>query len=443
MEGYFFVFNLDQCVGCHACQLACQVYNGTQEHGTWRQVYYPDQSMGASVPAIPLSMACNHCIDAPCLKQCPTTSIRRDPQTGAVLIDEDKCIGCGYCIWNCPYEAPVYNPVKRTMEKCHFCNDRLHEGLEPACVSLCPTDALRLGKGGFSSQINLSERKGDPGPKMSIEFQSMRSKVQSWNPIAALDYNTQIISYNPIPNQQINFTEEWPLWLFTLMMAFIVPLSTLNLRGFNGTIQEGFIVLFAVLATSFSLFHLGRPQRAWRAISNIRSSWLSREIFFLGLFMLGLVLDFALDLPNSLHLLTGLPLLFIIDRVYRTVSRHWTVPLHSGQVWLIGLSTYLLLHTQFWLFLIVGLFRLFLFLYQTDRKETKVKKEKLILHISRIILLMLTMILLGIQFEFYLVFLFFVLGEALDRYDFYTRLRIQSVTADYTQWLMDLICKPE
>jgi Fe-S-cluster-containing dehydrogenase component len=92
-----------------------------------------------------LSMACNHCEKPVCLEGCPAGSYSREPVTGGIIADENKCIGCSYCEWNCPYEALKINLRKGIIEKCNLCYGRLSEGLEPACTSACPTGALCYG----------------------------------------------------------------------------------------------------------------------------------------------------------------------------------------------------------------------------------------------------------------------------------------------------------
>lgn len=427
MEGYYFTFNLDQCVGCHACQVACQVYNGTQAFGTWRQIYYPDDD---AVPAIPLSMACNHCMEAPCLIQCPTRAIYRDDQTGAVLIDEDKCIGCAYCVWNCPYEAPVINGQKGVMEKCHFCNERLLDGLDPACVALCPTDALGLEKGKMVPETALLPVKTEPGGRIQMQVQDENSKVKSnrWyvpDPLPDL----QGISGKSAPSMSIRFPEEWPLWIFTLVISIIVPLSSVEFVGRVPVIIPLLFLVAGLLASGFSLFHLGKPFRAWRAIANVRNSWISREILFLGLFLTGLVIQLFFAVPGYVHLITGMPLVFAIDRVYRPVQWHWKIPVHSGQSWMIFISTLCLVSDQPWYFLIIAVLRFFLLLNQPDGSGLR------LITVIRTLLLTGTSVLIFIDVGLLIVFPVFLVGEAMDRYLFYTQLRVQPVSRHLSNFL--------
>ena len=102
-------------------------------------------------------MACNHCQEPICLYQCPAKAITKTPDTGIVIIEEDKCIGCKLCSWVCPYDAPKYKSESNVMTKCTLCTHRIEENLQPACVSICPTDALNISENiEFLNPANIS-----------------------------------------------------------------------------------------------------------------------------------------------------------------------------------------------------------------------------------------------------------------------------------------------
>ncbi|NJD18740.1 MAG: 4Fe-4S dicluster domain-containing protein, partial [Gemmatimonadetes bacterium] len=140
-----FLFDPNRCTGCAACTLACSTENALGWGVSWRQIVPFNPERRPDIPSFHLSLACNHCDDAPCVAQCPTQAMRRDPVTGAVLVDGSRCIGCRYCAWVCPYDAPRFDAARGVMTKCTLCSHRLAAGGTPACVEACPTDALGYG----------------------------------------------------------------------------------------------------------------------------------------------------------------------------------------------------------------------------------------------------------------------------------------------------------
>ena len=138
-----FLLDSESCIGCHACTVACK-----SEHDipigvnrTWVKYIetgsFPDVNRHFSV------MRCNHCDDAPCISICPTNALFR-AANGVVDFDDDNCIGCKGCMNACPYDAIYINPATDTANKCNFCNHRIEQGLEPSCVVVCPTHAIKV-----------------------------------------------------------------------------------------------------------------------------------------------------------------------------------------------------------------------------------------------------------------------------------------------------------
>ena len=141
---YGFVIDNRKCIGCHACTTACksehQVPVGVNR--TWvKQVEkgeFPNTRRLFSV------MRCNHCTDAPCVEICPVEALFfRDD--GIVDFDKDRCIGCKSCMQACPYDALYIDPDSHTAAKCNYCAHRVDVGLEPACVNVCPEEAIISG----------------------------------------------------------------------------------------------------------------------------------------------------------------------------------------------------------------------------------------------------------------------------------------------------------
>jgi len=141
---YGFVIDQDRCIGCHACTVACK-----EEHQvpigvfrTWVKYVetgeFPETRRHFGV------MRCNHCDDAPCIEICPTHSLFRRSD-GIVDFDNRRCIGCKSCMQACPYDALYIDPNNNTAAKCNFCAHRVEQNLEPACVIVCPTQAILAG----------------------------------------------------------------------------------------------------------------------------------------------------------------------------------------------------------------------------------------------------------------------------------------------------------
>ena len=166
------------CTGCKACQVACKEWNGLEaepKHFSkmpalpypvavnftgnsydntgalsatdWRHVRFIEQFNENRTRARWLfeSDSCKHCNDAGCLNACPTKAIVRTDM-GNVIVQQDVCIGCKYCIPSCPYGVISFSEKTGTVHKCTLCNDRIHNGLGTACAKACPTGSISFGE---------------------------------------------------------------------------------------------------------------------------------------------------------------------------------------------------------------------------------------------------------------------------------------------------------
>lgn len=137
-----------KCIGCQACTVAC-IHENAVPDGSFRTIvstYSVKQADDAAQPAgtYVLPRLCNHCDNPPCVPVCPVqaTFQRSD---GIVLVDNERCVGCGYCVQACPYDARFINHETQTADKCTFCEHRLEAGLLPACVESCVGGARVIG----------------------------------------------------------------------------------------------------------------------------------------------------------------------------------------------------------------------------------------------------------------------------------------------------------
>ena len=138
------VIDQSRCIGCHACTTACKSENEVPLSVTRTYVKAVDVGTFPQARRAFQVTRCNQCEDAPCVSACPTSAMHRRPD-GIVDFDKSVCIGCKACMAACPYDAIFINPEDHSAEKCNFCAHRLEVGLEPACVVVCPAEALLVG----------------------------------------------------------------------------------------------------------------------------------------------------------------------------------------------------------------------------------------------------------------------------------------------------------
>lgn len=152
IQQYAFFFDASACTGCKACQVACKDKNDLKRGVLWRRVYEVSggswrregEAWAPDIAAYNVSLACNHCLNPVCVGSCPTGAVWKRAD-GLVFIDGDKCIGCRYCEWACPYGAIRFDAAAHRASKCDFCSDLVGAGEKPACVAACPARALDFG----------------------------------------------------------------------------------------------------------------------------------------------------------------------------------------------------------------------------------------------------------------------------------------------------------
>ncbi len=155
----FFV-DSTKCIACRTCEIACKDFNNAPVGRRLRRVRSFEGGSFPRVFAFSLSMSCNHCEDPACLKNCPAHAYTKRESDGIVIHDPERCIGCRYCTWACPYGAPQYDPDEGRVRKCNLCIEELDAGNMPACVTSCPMRAIEIGA--------LSEFDTRPGATVSI-----------------------------------------------------------------------------------------------------------------------------------------------------------------------------------------------------------------------------------------------------------------------------------
>lgn len=140
-----FYYNTDNCTGCKTCQVACKDVNNLEAGVLFRQVHELEVGKYPNPKAFNISLACNHCADPRCVKNCPTQAMYKRPEDGIVMHDPDVCIGCRYCTWSCPYGAPKFIEEKGVVGKCTLCLDLVQAGEKPACEASCQMRCIETG----------------------------------------------------------------------------------------------------------------------------------------------------------------------------------------------------------------------------------------------------------------------------------------------------------
>jgi Fe-S-cluster-containing dehydrogenase component/DMSO reductase anchor subunit len=284
-----FQVDLDACTACQACVTACHSLNGldAEEAETWRSVGLLQGGTSEAPVQQPVTTACHHCVDPACMKGCPVNAYEKDAVTGIVRHLDDVCIGCEYCTLTCPYEVPQYNKRLGIVRKCDMCAGRLAAGEAPACVQACPNEAISIRIVDTAQVVEAAQAGGFlPGaasPALTIPTTSYVSeRPLPKNALPADFYRVRGSSAHGSLTLMLVFTQ-WSVGMFLGDLAF----GTL-VTGRPGAALHAYGGLFAVfvgmLALLASVFHLGRPLLAYRALVGLRTSWLSREILMFGLF---------------------------------------------------------------------------------------------------------------------------------------------------------------
>lgn len=284
-EQFAFEVDLDACSGCKACVVACHNLNGLEPNETWRGVGLLHGGT-AELPVLQhVTTACHHCLEPACLSGCPVAAYEKDPLTGIVRHLDDQCIGCQYCILKCPYDVPKYSASKGIVRKCDMCSTRLSAGEAPACVQSCPHEAIRIrivdrGQTAEACAANLF-LPGAPEPGYTLPTTVYKTSGRLPANLLPTDY------YAARPQHA-----HWPLIVMLVltqasvgaMVADQALAAATGSVGFVDEVHRAAAFLLGLLGLVASIFHLGRPQFAYRAWIGLRTSWLSREILGFGLF---------------------------------------------------------------------------------------------------------------------------------------------------------------
>jgi Fe-S-cluster-containing dehydrogenase component/DMSO reductase anchor subunit len=433
-----FRFDTILCVNCRACVVACSLENGMGSN--IRQVSAFNENALPGIPVFSLSLACNHCETAACLIGCPAKAYSRDSKTGAVIVDSKKCIGCGYCTWNCPYGAPVFTEPAGYIQKCTFCNHLLSTGYEPACSSACPTGALSFHGNSDAGSPDYPEwfpdKELNPSLHLLSDMTEIPLTVIPEPPAGALPSGKKV---KESPSDPANF---WSLAIFTLLVAFasgiaVAYMIDTSLPANSGSANHFTISVLLAAAWVFSLFHLKRKRVAWRSVLNVRNSALSREIV---LFIMFASSSLAVLLTGNTAFITisGLLAVFLmitIDAVYSYSDNRNILVFHSGQLFLSGFTIAVFFAGLTTPFLILASLRVALSVYAISSSFGN--RVITVLTVFRIIMILLLVPLVTgmMQLPSATGLIFLIAGESADRTLYYLNFSPLSISGQFEKYL--------
>jgi Fe-S-cluster-containing dehydrogenase component len=313
---YAFLIDNRRCIGCHACSVACKAEHDVPLGVARTWVKYIEKGTFPETRRTFTVTRCNHCDDAPCVEICPTTALfkRRD---GIVDFDPRRCIGCKACMQGCPYDALYIDPRTETAAKCNYCAHRVEVGLEPPCVTVCPTQAIVAGDledpttrlAQLVGREPIQVRKPEKGTKPRVFY--IQADAAALVPAAApppSDYmwaqapQAQALGSMPLtddagaPRRTYGVREQhrnsWggkvSLYLWTKSLAagaFLVPAIRAMIDG-HGPVRPGAAVVAAVflgLTGILLVMDLRQPQRfLWTLTKPQWRSWLVRGAYVIA-----------------------------------------------------------------------------------------------------------------------------------------------------------------
>jgi Fe-S-cluster-containing dehydrogenase component/formate-dependent nitrite reductase membrane component NrfD len=355
------VIDHTRCIGCHACTTACKSENVVPVGVTRTYVKHVDVGVWPQVRRAHQVTRCNQCAHAPCVTACPTAAMFKRAD-GIVDFDKSICIGCKACMAACPYDAIFINPEDHSAEKCNFCAHRIDVGLEPACVVVCPTQAILIGdmndQSSYVAQIvnreavNVRRPEKETLPKLFYKgaHQTTLDPLAAQRPEAGLfmwseqrESPEHVVSGNPTYNNSSaaallsydvahSIPWDWRVSLYTwtkgiasgvylvaallVLFGFIQPESYLWL-WYTPIIGGAFLGATGLLLT----WDLEHPTRFYMIFTRPQwRSWLVKGAFIIAGYTLVLALHFVASIVGSTSIqswlmIAGIPL-SILTAVY-------------------------------------------------------------------------------------------------------------------------------
>lgn len=174
MKQLSFLVDTNLCLGCRSCQAACSANRGLDFGVFWRKIIKVNFLANGSIVNYFISSACYQCASPECIRLCPRKAFRKR-RDGIVILNTNRCDGCGTCIRACPFEAPVRSPLTGKVSKCDFCYSIVDKGKKPYCIDACPVGAIQLREFSIDDNIDIGVVTTLPGfPKIQLTRPSVR-----------------------------------------------------------------------------------------------------------------------------------------------------------------------------------------------------------------------------------------------------------------------------
>jgi len=355
------VIDHTRCIGCHACTTACKSENVVPIGVTRTYVKHVDVGVFPQVRRAHQVTRCNQCAHAPCVTACPTAAMFKRAD-GIVDFDKSICIGCKACMAACPYDAIFINPEDHSAEKCNFCAHRIDVGLEPACVVVCPTQAILIGdlndqssyvaqivnrepvnvrrpeketlpklfyKGAHQATLDpLAARRPEAGLFMWSEQQQSSEQVVSGNPTFNNSSAAALLSYDVAHSIPWDWRVSLYTWTKGIASGVYLVAALMVLFGFLRTDSAVWLWVTPIVSGAFLaltggllIWDLEHPARFYMIFTRPQwQSWLVKGAFVIAGYSLVLGLHFMGSLTQSVSLqqwliIGGLPL-SILTAIY-------------------------------------------------------------------------------------------------------------------------------
>ncbi|MBI3577890.1 MAG: 4Fe-4S dicluster domain-containing protein [Ignavibacteriales bacterium] len=221
------LIDITLCIGCNACQEACKKANNLAE-GEEKKLSPSAYTALEEHDGVFVRRMCQHCEEPTCASVCPVGAFTKTPE-GPVLYDENKCIGCRYCMQACPFQVPRYEwgSTYPRVQKCVFCHGRITQGLQPACAEACPTGATKFG--------NRDELISEALERMKAEPAKYVNRIYGQHEVGG----TSILYITNVPFEQLGFKTE--------LQATALPTLTWNaLSKIPGIVTVGGVFLYGI-----------------------------------------------------------------------------------------------------------------------------------------------------------------------------------------------------